>query len=215
MQHVTLLIAVLRQYQKDNHVTERFLPTSSIGLHNRGVVDGVVALRQLEVLIVVEVESVQQGVEAQLDLLEVFTLEMLGVDLLAKNRRSDPLLAVKAEPNLLQDEVHLLLALHGAVRLDLHLLQHLGSPGNVALVFLDLRKNPGQTSPLQLSVDLALRHGAEGVDQGELVFHVRRLIEVLHAFLHYLRHHLLELPSALHKNRNTVVQGGPVVCLPA
>lgn len=46
-------------------------------------------------------------------------LEELGVDLLADDLSTDVILDSDAQPHLLKDELHLLLLLHGAVRLHL------------------------------------------------------------------------------------------------
>lgn len=51
--------------------------------------------------------------------LGAFLLKELGVDLLADNLSADVVFNGYAQPHLLQDELHLLFLLHGAVRFHL------------------------------------------------------------------------------------------------
>ena len=144
-----------------------------------------------------------------------FPGEVAGADLAAEDAGLCPVAVLDAELDLGEDELGLLAAVHGPEGLDLELAEGLGGALEVALLLLDVGEDLGDAGALDLDEDLALGHGAQGLDDGQLGLEGRCLVEEAHDGLDHLGDGLLELAMLLGENQGLVAEEAPVAGISA
>mmetsp|Transcript_2255 Transcript_2255/g.3790 ORF Transcript_2255/g.3790 Transcript_2255/m.3790 type:complete len:407 (-) Transcript_2255:331-1551(-) len=185
LQHVRLLVAVGAEHQEEHAGAQRGVRLLRVRLHAGGVVDLVVVLRDGQGVVLVLVVPDHQLVEPHLDLLHLVLLQDLAVELAAVDHGAHVVLARQREPQLLQDELRLLLLAHGAVGLHMHLAHAVAGRLDVPVRLVDVGEDPGQLRPLGLEEDLPVRDVAQRNDERHLGVLGRRLWDPLHRSPHH------------------------------
>ena len=144
-----------------------------------------------------------------------FPGQVPGADLAAEDAGLCPVAVLDAELHLGEDELGLLTAVHRPERLDLEFAEGFGGALEVALLLLDVGEDLGHASPLHLDEDLALGHGAQGLDDGQLGLQAGCLVEKAHDGLDHLGDGLFELAMFLGEHQGLVAEEAPVAGIPA
>lgn len=146
----------------------------------------------------------------ELQVLLLWVVEELCVDLLGDDLRADEILLRQAQTHLFEDELDLLALVHRSVGLDLEGFHDVGSAENVTVGFFDVGQDFCQAGALDFNVDLALGDCSQCVDELDLGLLVWSLVDVGDAFLHHLNNGLFRLRTFLHENCNVLVQQVPL-----
>lgn len=141
----------------------------------------------------------------------VSALKVLGADLPAKNACLSPILSRYAQSNLVEDELGLLLSVHGTERLHLQLAQYVtGSLDITIVVLLQVGQNLGDAGTLNLNEYLALGDCAQGLDDLDLSVDIRDITEEVDDGLDHLLYSLLELAMFLGQHGDLVAENIPI-----
>lgn len=134
-------------------------------------------------------------------------LEVLGADLSAEDARLRPVLGVYAEANLVEYELGLLFAVHGAEGLDLQLAEDVTGGLDIAIVvFFQIRQNLGDSGTLDLDEDLSLCDGAQGFDDLNFSVDTGNVTEEVNDRLDHLLDGLLELAMFLGEDGDLITE---------
>lgn len=138
-------------------------------------------------------------------------LEVFGADLPAEDARLRPVLGLYAESNLVEDELGLLLPVHGTKRLHLQLAQYVASGLDIAIVvLLQIRENLGDAGTLDLDKDFALGDCAQGFDDLDLPVDAGNVAQEVDDGLDHVLNSLFELAMLLGEDGDLVAEDIPV-----
>mmetsp|Transcript_46689 Transcript_46689/g.107941 ORF Transcript_46689/g.107941 Transcript_46689/m.107941 type:complete len:271 (+) Transcript_46689:580-1392(+) len=210
VEHVVLLVVVLCQGQIENVSSEGGLPTGLVSLHAGSVEDGQVALANVKVLLLVQPVPNHILIVLDLQILEVFLFQELGVQLLADDLCAYIVPLQEHQPHLVQDVLRLFPGLHGAEGLHLHLLQEVCGVLSASLSLLHLREHLRQPCALYFDKDLALGDIVERGDELKFLLFVK-LIEPAHGQVHHVGDGAPQLPSLLRQHHNMFPEFGPLL----
>mmetsp|Transcript_45188 Transcript_45188/g.130486 ORF Transcript_45188/g.130486 Transcript_45188/m.130486 type:complete len:299 (-) Transcript_45188:20-916(-) len=184
------------------------LPLCFVILHTLCVEDGQVRLAGIQVLLLVQPILHHVLVVADLQVLEVVSLQQFGIELPADDLSSNVVLLEQYQAHLIQDVFRLLSPLHGSKGFYLDLLQQVRSLFSVALGLFDLSHHVRQASLLNFHKDLALGDLVQGADELHLAFLVEA-IEPTHDEVNHVRGRSLQLPPLFRQEHNVLLELRP------
>eukprot|EP00047_Mylnosiga_fluctuans_P002921 m.226584 g.226584 ORF g.226584 m.226584 type:complete len:360 (-) comp11444_c0_seq1:247-1326(-) len=194
---IRLLVVVGRENDEEHRVLDEAGPLVRAALDRRRLQQRAAVLADVKVAVVQARQLDHQAIVLALQVICGGILEEAHADLLADDLRPHNVAPRQAQAHLLEDELDFFTAVHGAKRLDLELVQDIGSGGNVALLLLNLGQLHRQPCTLDLHVNLARSDSPQRVEQPQSCLLVRRNFQVLACLLDHLRDRLLQLPAAL------------------
>mmetsp|Transcript_86343 Transcript_86343/g.279573 ORF Transcript_86343/g.279573 Transcript_86343/m.279573 type:complete len:463 (-) Transcript_86343:96-1484(-) len=210
VQHVVLLVVVLCQCKVERMRSQCRFPLSLVCLHAGRVEDGQVTLANIEVPLLMEPITHHVLVVLDLQVLEFFLFQELGVYLLADDLRPHVVLFQKHQAHLVQDVLGLLPRLHGTEGLHLNLLQEVCSFLGVAVGLLHARQHLREACLFDLHEDLALRDVVERRDELELPVPLQGA-EPAHGQVHHVRDRAPQLPALLRQQHDVLLELGPLL----
>ena len=131
-------------------------------------------------------------------------------DLTSKNTSLCPVSALNAERYLCEDEFRLFSAVHGTKGLDLQLAKNFGSSLQIALLFLDVREDLGNSRTLYFNKDLALCYCSQRLDNRKFRLQIGRFVKEAHYSLDHFRDCLLQLAVLLGQDQGLLVHQAPI-----